>query len=318
MQPSHTFISYAKADSQFALKLANDLRAAGVNIWLDQIDIPPGAPWERSVQSAVNSCGRLLVILSPKSAESDGVSDEIGVAFDEKKSIIPILYLPCNVPMRLRRLQYIDFTVDYDRGLQRLLAVLKLPIVVPAGGGEAEIADAVGGGGSRTQTQSVPASLPTPVITAPVQASSRRRNALIGMAVAAVLLLLWISIGSGDSVTEGAAEAEDLAGASEGSVSTFASLADVTIVNDSDWQIHEIYMKRSTEQEWGPDRLGANVIIDATGGTHTLTQIPCESYDVKLVDQDGDVCEIPEQMVCDAGAIMTITSEYLLACQVGQ
>src|SRR5688572_30323737 len=247
MQLYHTFISYAKADSPFALKLANDLRAAGVNIWLDQIDIPPGAPWERSVQSAVNSCGRLLVILSPKSAESDGVSDEIGVALDEKKSIIPILYQPCNVPMRIRRLQYIDFTTDYDRGLQTLLTVLKLPVVAPDKGDTAHTAPVVGGGQSRTNTQPVPASLPTPV-TAPTQASSGRRNALIGMAVAVVLLLLWISIGSGVSGTDGAGEAEDSAATPEeaatpdGSVSTFATLADVTIVNDSDWQIHEIYM----------------------------------------------------------------------------
>lgn len=37
LQPSVTyFISYSREDSEFALKLAQDLRAAGAHIWMDQ------------------------------------------------------------------------------------------------------------------------------------------------------------------------------------------------------------------------------------------------------------------------------------------
>jgi len=35
-----TFFSYSRADSEFVLKLATDLRNAGIDIWLDQLDIP--------------------------------------------------------------------------------------------------------------------------------------------------------------------------------------------------------------------------------------------------------------------------------------
>jgi TIR domain len=38
------FLSYARADNEFALKLAQDLRAAGVSLWVDQFDIEPGQP----------------------------------------------------------------------------------------------------------------------------------------------------------------------------------------------------------------------------------------------------------------------------------
>ncbi|NIV92429.1 TIR domain-containing protein [candidate division KSB1 bacterium] len=31
------FISYARADSEFALKLGKDLRSAGADIWIDQL-----------------------------------------------------------------------------------------------------------------------------------------------------------------------------------------------------------------------------------------------------------------------------------------
>lgn len=35
------FLSYARADGQFALRLAEDLRAAGVDVWVDQFDNLP-------------------------------------------------------------------------------------------------------------------------------------------------------------------------------------------------------------------------------------------------------------------------------------
>ena len=38
-----TFVSYAREDSDFVLRLAGDLKAQGVPIWLDKWDIAPGA-----------------------------------------------------------------------------------------------------------------------------------------------------------------------------------------------------------------------------------------------------------------------------------
>ena len=67
---AHIFISYTREDSEFVLKLARDLRSEGVNIWLDQLDIPPGVRWDRAVEQALRTCDRLLVILSPASVAS--------------------------------------------------------------------------------------------------------------------------------------------------------------------------------------------------------------------------------------------------------
>ena len=44
--PDHsatTFISYARAQEALARQFYNDLAAAGVGVWLDRYDIPPGA-----------------------------------------------------------------------------------------------------------------------------------------------------------------------------------------------------------------------------------------------------------------------------------
>src|SRR5208283_6193024 len=69
------FFSYSRDDSEFALRLAEDLKAAGSNVWLDQLDIAPGQRWARAVQDALNNCHRLLVILSPSSVTSTNVEE---------------------------------------------------------------------------------------------------------------------------------------------------------------------------------------------------------------------------------------------------
>lgn len=37
-----TFFSYSRTDTEFTRKLATDLRNAGADLWIDQLDIQPG------------------------------------------------------------------------------------------------------------------------------------------------------------------------------------------------------------------------------------------------------------------------------------
>jgi hypothetical protein len=43
------FISCAREDAALALRLARDLRSAGVRVWIDQIAIRAGDTWDRAV-----------------------------------------------------------------------------------------------------------------------------------------------------------------------------------------------------------------------------------------------------------------------------
>jgi len=119
------FFSYSREDSDFAMRLAADLRSSGAAIWLDQLDIRPGERWDRSVETALADCTRVLLILSPSSVESTNVMDEVSFALEEQKTVIPVLYRPCKIPFRLRRLQYIDFREDYDSALRHLVTILR-------------------------------------------------------------------------------------------------------------------------------------------------------------------------------------------------
>src|ERR1700716_1636767 len=119
------FISYARMDQAVALRFAQDLKAAGVDVWVDQLDIPIGQNWDRSVEAAVRDCKGFVVILSPRSAASENVADEVACALEGNKHIIPILYEKCTIPMRLARLQFIDATSDYDGALARFQFIIK-------------------------------------------------------------------------------------------------------------------------------------------------------------------------------------------------
>jgi maltose alpha-D-glucosyltransferase/alpha-amylase len=118
------FISYAREDAEFALRLAEDLKDAGAAAWLDQLDILPGDLWDIAVERALKDCPRMLVILSPASVTSTNVLDEVSYALQKKKTVIPLLYRDAEIPFRLHRIQHIDFRSDYARRLKTLLKVL--------------------------------------------------------------------------------------------------------------------------------------------------------------------------------------------------
>lgn len=124
VDPSKAFVSYSRADTDFVLRLCQDLRAAGASIWLDKLDIHPGEDWDEAIGRGLSECGRMVVVLSPKSVASQNALDEIGYALSKKKPIIPVLYQDCEVPYRLNRIQYVDFRTAYDDPLKSLLLAI--------------------------------------------------------------------------------------------------------------------------------------------------------------------------------------------------
>ncbi len=92
-----------------------------------------------------------------------------------------------------------------------------------------------------------------------------------------------------------------------------AKRASVTIYNQSDWEIHQFFLSSTDDEEWGPDQLGERVI--GTDQSFTLTDIPCDSYDVMIVDEDGDECVLTEVDLCGDKSKWVITNKELLHCQ---
>ena len=80
-----SFFSYSRADQDFALKLADDLRNNNIAIWFDQLDIPTGSLWDLEIEKALKNCDTLIVIISTNSVKSKNVLDEISYAIEERR-----------------------------------------------------------------------------------------------------------------------------------------------------------------------------------------------------------------------------------------
>lgn len=92
-----------------------------------------------------------------------------------------------------------------------------------------------------------------------------------------------------------------------------AAATNITVVNDSWWEIYEFYLSPADDYDWGDDQLGDEII--ETGDSFTLTGIPCDDYDVKLIDEDDDECIIEDVEICDGSGRWEIGTLDLLACQ---
>ena len=130
-----TFLSYSRVNKDFALRLARELKAEGFAVWLDQLDIPLGARWDAEVEKALIECEIFMIIITKDSIASENVLDEIGYAIDSGKRFLPVLMEKCNIPLRLRRFQYVDFTnKSFDEGVEtakQLLGTLVNQPTVP-------------------------------------------------------------------------------------------------------------------------------------------------------------------------------------------
>ena len=97
-------------------------------------------------------------------------------------------------------------------------------------------------------------------------------------------------------------------------VATAAYASALVIHNESSWDIHRIYLSSTDSESWGPDQLDDDILY--SGQTLTLNGVECDYYDVKVVDEDGDECEIRNVKLC-SDSTWTIDNDELLGCESG-
>lgn len=121
------FLSYSHQDEDFSSHLRSDLTAHGIQVWRDRENIPYGQPWDDVIEYTLRSgdITHVLVILSKASVQSPNVRDEIGLSVDLHIETIPLLLEDCERPLRIVRLNYVDFRGDYDSAFSKLLDQLR-------------------------------------------------------------------------------------------------------------------------------------------------------------------------------------------------
>jgi|ERR1043165_1810929 hypothetical protein len=133
MSGASIFLSHNHRDKPFVRTLAQDLRALGVTVWLDEAEIRVGDSLIDKISAAIDAMRFLGVVLSPSSVESRWVREELNQALINQLSehggaVLPIMLIDCKVPAFLRGRAYADFRDpdSYEKSLTRLLDAMSV------------------------------------------------------------------------------------------------------------------------------------------------------------------------------------------------
>ena len=129
-QSADVFLSYSREDKARVLDLAGKLRAAGVNIWIDQSSIDGAALWGESIVRALEGAKVLLLMVTPSAVSSHNVAKEVMLTSERKGHILPVHLEPTTIPLGLKYplagIQHIEFyNGDPDENLVAILRSLE-------------------------------------------------------------------------------------------------------------------------------------------------------------------------------------------------
>lgn len=121
---SHIFISHAHADNEIADNIYHFVKDRGIKVWIDLINIRPSNKWVREIQTSLNTCDSLLIVLSENWIASDSCLSEFLHALSLKKAIYVAKVSNINRDeflWILELIQYVDLSKDFEEGAEKLI-----------------------------------------------------------------------------------------------------------------------------------------------------------------------------------------------------
>ena len=124
--PREVFLSHSAKDGRFTSRLAETLRNHHVPVWYSPTQIVGAQQWHDQIGAALSRCDWFVVVLSPRSVESEWVRRELLYALNDiryKERITPLLYRNCNadrLSWTLSGFQRVDFSKSFVDGCTEL------------------------------------------------------------------------------------------------------------------------------------------------------------------------------------------------------
>lgn len=125
VEKPYIFISHSSKNNDMATKIAEGLRDAGFNVWLDLDSIPDGSRWLAEIQQGVEECGALLILMSREARKSHWVEREALLAMELRKPLFMALIEDVPLPLHLIDRQFTDFRNEFDAPMSDLVQALK-------------------------------------------------------------------------------------------------------------------------------------------------------------------------------------------------
>lgn len=120
------FISYSHQDKNIADVIADRLKNEGHDIWIDSWNIRAGDNILKKMNEGLKKADALILLVSNNSLNSKSVMSEFSaIAFGElsnkTRRVIPVIIDKCQVPNYLSQYLYIDLTIDFESGIEKLI-----------------------------------------------------------------------------------------------------------------------------------------------------------------------------------------------------
>lgn len=123
------FISYARVDREFVVRLAAALTEAGKSAWVDLEDIPPTSAWLKEIHGGIERARCFIFVITPESAASEVCAIELAHAVEHNKRVVPILLRQVDaghLRPELAERNWLSFSAgnDFESAFEKLLETL--------------------------------------------------------------------------------------------------------------------------------------------------------------------------------------------------
>jgi WD40 repeat protein len=218
--PAHldAFISYTRrhGDTEFVDRLSEDLGRRGKRVWLDRHHIEPAADWRERIAKGILAAKALLFVVSPESLASGECAQELKLAAEQSKLVVPVVFRdvdPKDAPASLTKPNWIYYREDDDpsKALEQIIEALDADLAWRdahtrlanraqewlASGRDAsfllrgsDLRSAEAWYDDKANHKQAPTDLQYSYIAASRRAASRRQRALLGGVAAALVVAL--------------------------------------------------------------------------------------------------------------------------------
>jgi hypothetical protein len=131
-RPARVFLSYSHKDKRTVREVAEGLRAAGVDVWLDEAELNLGDLLITKIERGLDSADYVAFFLSNASMRSSRAQQELNVAISRQVSadrgavILPVLLEDVEIPSLLRDVVYLDMRDgDVREGVTKLISSIR-------------------------------------------------------------------------------------------------------------------------------------------------------------------------------------------------